>query len=169
MKKIITLLAVVGMFSLQSCTETDNTPIVDNDTISEVFELKNINFGYTSTEGYTIYQTLTPSIYASDVILIYRLSGSINSATPIWKLIPRTLFLDQGNELDYDYDFSIEDFTIYAKGNYDISTTPQYLENQTFRIVIVPGAFSANLKTNNYEDVMAKLNLNESQIQTVRF
>ena len=169
MKKIITLLAVVGMFSLQSCTETDNTPIVDNDTISEVFELKNINFGYTSTEGYTIYQTLTPSIYASDVILIYRLSGFINSATPIWKLIPRTLFLDQGNELDYDYDFSIEDFTIYAKGNYDISTTPQYLENQTFRIVIVPGAFSANLKTNNYEDVMAKLNLNESQIQTVRF
>ena len=169
MKKIITLLVVVGMFSLQSCTDNDSTPNVDYDTISEVFELKNINFGYTSTEGYTIYQTLTPSIYASDVILIYRLSGTINSATPIWQLIPRTLFLDQGNELDYDYDFSKEDFTIYAKGNYDISMTPQYLENQTFRIVIVPGAFSANLKTNNYEDVMAKLNLNESQIQTVRF
>ncbi len=169
MKKIITLLVVVGMFSLQSCTDNDSTSIVDYDTISEVFELKNINFGYTSTEGYTIYQTLTPSIYASDVILIYRLSGTINSATPIWQLIPRTLFLDQGNELDYDFDFSKEDFTIYAGGNYDLALTPVYLNNQTFRIVIVPGAFSANLKTSNYEDVMARLNINESQIQKINF
>ena len=96
MKKIITLLVVVGMFSLQSCTDNDSTPIVDYDTISEVFELKNVNFEYDSTEGYTIYQTLTPSIYASDVILIYRLSGTINSTTPIWQLIPRTLFWIRG-------------------------------------------------------------------------
>lgn len=169
MKKIITLLVVVGMFSLQSCTDNDSTPIVDYDTISEVFELKNVNFEYDSTEGYTIYQTLTPSIYASDVILIYRLSGTINSTTPIWQLIPRTLFLDQGNELDYDFDFSKEDFTIYAGGNYDLALTPIYLNNQTFRIVIVPGAFSANLKTSNYEDVMARLNINESQIQKINF
>jgi hypothetical protein len=25
-------------------------------------------------------------------------------------------------------------------GNYDLSTTPSYLNNQTFRIVIVPGS-----------------------------
>ena len=97
------------------------------------------------------------------------MSGTINLTTPIWQLIPRTLFLDQGNELDYDFDFSKDDFTIYAKGNYNISMTPQYLENQTFRIVIVPGAFSANLKTSNYEDVMARLNINESQIQKINF
>ena len=36
MKKIITLLAVVGMFSLQGCTVEDS---VDNDTISTVFEI----------------------------------------------------------------------------------------------------------------------------------
>jgi hypothetical protein len=171
MKNIISFLVVVGIFSLQSCTGPEGIPgpAGQDGLLSEVFELKNVNFVYDSTEGYTIYQTLTPSIYASDVILIYRLSGTINSTTPIWQLIPRTLFLDQGNELDYDYDFSKEDFTIYAKGNYDISMTPQYLGNQTFRIVIVPGAFSANLKTSNYEDVMDKLNLNESQIQSIKF
>ena len=171
MKKIITLLAIVGMFSLQGCTGPEGIPgpAGQDGLLSEVFELKNVNFEYDSTEGYTIYQTLTTSIYASDVILIYRLSGTINLTTPIWQLIPRTIFLDQGNELDYDFDFSKEDFTIYAKGNYDISMTPQYLENQTFRIVIVPGAFSANLKTSNYEDVMARLNINESQIQKINF
>ena len=168
MKKIITLLAIVGMFSLQSCTTTDPNP-VDNDTISEVFELKNINFAYSLTKGYTIYQKLTPSIYASDVILIYRLSGTIDSNTPIWQPIPRTLFLSQGNELDYDFDFSKEDFTIYAKGNYDLSLTPQYLNNQTFRIVIVPGSFAATLNAKDYVGVMAALKLNETQVQKINF
>ncbi|MBA4276096.1 hypothetical protein [Flavobacterium sp.] len=168
MKKIITLLAVVGMFSVQSCTTTTDTNYVDNDTIAEVFELKNINFAYNATDGYTIYQKFTPNIYASDVVLIYRLSGTIDSNTPVWQLIPRTLFLNQG-ELDYDFDFSKEDFTIYAGGNYDLSLTPQYLNNQTFRIVIVPGSFSASFDTSNYAAVISALNINESQIQKINF
>jgi len=165
MKKIIAVLVV--MISLQGCT-TDNGLVVNNNTISEVFEIKNVNFGYDLIDGYAIYQKFTPAIYPSDVVLIYRLSGTIDSSTPIWQLIPRTLFVVQG-ELDYDYDFSKEDFTIYAGGNYDLALTPSYLNNQTFRIVIVPGAFSANLKTSNYEDVMARLNINESQIQKINF
>ena len=165
MKKIIAVLVV--MISLQGCT-TDNGLVVNNNTISEVFEIKNVNFGYDLIDGYAIYQKFTPAIYPSDVVLIYRLSGTIDSSTPIWQLIPRTLFVVQG-KLDYDYDFSKEDFTIYAGGNYDLALTPSYLNNQTFRIVIVPGAFSANLKTSNYEDVMARLNINESQIQKINF
>jgi hypothetical protein len=31
-------------------------------------------------------------------------------------------------------------------GNYDLSTTPSYLNNQTFRIVIVPGSFTQLIK-----------------------
>lgn len=68
MKKIITLLVIVGMFSFQSCTTKDS--YVDTDKISKVFELKNINFAYNPTDGYTIYQKFTPNIYASDVVLI---------------------------------------------------------------------------------------------------
>jgi hypothetical protein len=100
--------------------------------------------------------------------LIYRLSGSINSNTPIWQLIPRTLFLSQG-ELDYDFDFSKEDFTIYAGGNYNLALTPQYLNNQTFRIVIVPGSFSVSLNKYNYIEVMSALNIKENQIQKINF
>jgi hypothetical protein len=168
MKKIITLLAVIGMFSLQGCTVTTDSNYVDNDTIAEVFELKNVNFGNDPKDGYIIYQKLTPNIYASDVVLIYRLSGTLNSSTPIWQPIPRTLFLTQG-ELDYDFDFSKEDFTIYAGGNYNLSLTPQYLNNQTFRIVIVPGSFSSMVDTNNYNAVMAAIKINDSQIQKINF
>jgi hypothetical protein len=173
MKKIIALLAVVGMFSLQGCTTTDPN-YVDHDTIAEVFELKNQNFYNDPNdfpdEGYTIYQKLTPNIYPSDVVLIYRLSGTLNSGSPIWQLIPRTLFLSQG-ELDYDFDFSKEDFTIYAGGTYILALTPQYLNNQTFRIVIVPGSQSGSAKLankNNFSDynaVIKKYNIDESNIK----
>jgi len=171
MKKLITLLAVIGMFAFQGCSGPEGPPGVpgQDGLIAEVFELKNINFSYNATDGYTIYQKLTPTIYDSDVILIYRMAGTIDSNTPIWQLIPRTLLLPQG-ELNYDFDFSKEDFTIFAVGrNYNVSTTPQYLNNQTFRIVIVPGSFSASLNTSNYAAVMSALHIEENEIQRINF
>lgn len=99
MKKISLFLAVIGMITLGSCTVNEDNDSVDNDTISEVFELRNVNFAFDAVNGYNIYRTLNPQIFPSDVILIYRLSGTIDSSTPIWQPIPRTLFLNQG-ELD---------------------------------------------------------------------
>ena len=169
--KITFILAFIGMVTLHSCTvnENDHNPPVDNDTISEVFELKNVNFGVDGNNQYSIYRKLTPPIYASDVILIYRLSGTIDNNTPIWQPIPRTIYLNQG-ELDYDFDFSKEDFTIYAGGTYNLTLTPSYLSNQTFRIVIVPGAFSNKSASSaslsmDYESVIKRYNINESAIQ----
>ena len=171
MKKIFTLLAVIGMFGFQGCTGPEGPPGPpgQDGLISEVFELKGINFTFNATDNeYSIYQKLTPKLFPGDVILIYRLSGTINSTTPIWQPIPRTLFLTQG-ELDYDFDFSQEDFTIYAGGTYNLATTPTYLNNQTFRIVIVPGDLVSSLNTNNYLDVINALNIKESQVQKINF
>jgi hypothetical protein len=176
MKKSITLLAIIAMFVLQGCTGPEGAAGQDGfdgqkgepGFVSEVFELQNINFSATPTGGFKIYQKFTPNIFAADVVLIYRLSGTLNSSTPIWQPIPRTLFINQG-ELDYDFDFTKEDFTIYAVGNYNLSTTPQYLNNQTFRIVIVPGIFSTLVDTNNYNSVMSALNMKENDIQMINF
>lgn len=169
--KITLLIAFIGMITLQSCIKeeivNDN---VDNDTISEVFELRNVNFTFNnSTGGYFIYRELNPQIFASDVVLIYRMSDVINSNTPIWQLIPRTLYLSGGDELDYDFDFSRQDFTIYAEGTYDLSNTPEYISNQTFRIVIIPGFFSSRTSNpidhNNYDEVISHYNINDANIK----
>jgi hypothetical protein len=170
MKKIITILAVIGMFSLSGCTGPEGPPGVpgEDGLIADVIELKGVNFFNDPTDGYIIYQKFAQNIYPSDVVLIYRLSGTINSSTPIWQPIPRTLFLTQG-ELDYDFDFSKEDFTIYAGGTYNLSLTPQYLNNQTFRIVIVPADFVTTLNRNDYNAVMEALNVKENQIQKINF
>lgn len=165
MKRIALILACIGMITLQGCSNSNDD--VDNDTIAKVFELRNVNFGFNAQNGYSIYQTLNPQISPSDVVLIYRLSGTIDPSTPIWQSIPRTLYLEQG-ELDYDFDFSKEDFTIYAGGTYDLSLTPIYLSNQTFRIVIVPGYFSnktnSTVDLSDYNAVVKAYNIKESKI-----
>lgn len=170
MKKISAILVVIGMIFISSCEGTPGRDGFDGQDglLAEVFELKNVDFNFNATDGYTIYRALTPEILTSDNILIYRMTGTVDVNTPIWQHIPRTLFLTEG-ELDYDFDFSKKDFTIYAGGNYNISTTPQYIRNQTFRIVIVPGSFSASINKNNYADVMTALNIKESQIQNINF
>lgn len=175
MKKIITLLAVIGMFGFQGCTGPEGPPGIpgqdgQDGLIAEVFELKNVNFvndpADSPDQGYYIYRKLDPKIFDSDQILIYRMAGTIDANTPIWQSIPRTLFLSQG-ELDYDFDFSKEDFTIYAGGTYNLSLTPQYLNNQTFRIVIIPGYFSKTVDKNNYYAVVKALNITENQVQKI--
>lgn len=172
MKKITLLIAFIGMIALQSCTVNEENDNVDNDTIAEVFELRNVNFSYnSSTGGYFIYRSLNPQIYASDNILIYRMSDLIDSNTPVWQLIPRTLYLSGGDELDYDYDFSREDFTIYADGTYNLSETPEYIFNQTFRIVIIPGYFSnrsdAQVDFNDYNAVIETFGINPNNIKNL--
>jgi hypothetical protein len=172
MKKITLLIAFIGMIALQSCTVNEENDNVDNDTIAEVFELRNVNFNYnSSTGGYFIYRSLNPQIYASDNILIYRMSDLIDSNTPVWQLIPRTLYLSGGDELDYDYDFSREDFTIYADGTYNLSETPEYIFNQTFRIVIIPGYFSnrsdVQVDFNDYNAVIETFGINPNNIKNL--
>jgi hypothetical protein len=67
MKKITFILAVIGMITLGSCTVNEDNDTVDNDTISEVFELRNVNFAFDGTNGYTIYRTLNPQIFPSNL------------------------------------------------------------------------------------------------------
>ena len=174
MRKITLVLILVGMLGLQGCTreEVIVQDINDQDTVSEVFELRNVNFGFDGGNNYSIYQTLNPQILASDVILIYRLSGTINPTTPIWQQIPRTLYLPEG-ELDYDFDFSKQDFTIYAGGTYDLTLTPTYITNETFRIVVVPGYLSnkmasSKIDLSNYNAVIKAYNIDDSKIKVLK-
>lgn len=173
MKKIITLLAVFGILSFQSCTVTDTTPIVDNSSVPQAFEIKNKNFSYNATDGFYIYDTfsnrLGGDLYADETVLMYRLTDVFNSTTPIWQLIPNRIYLSGGREIDYDFDFTKKDFTIYASGNYDLELTPDFLDNQTFRIVVTPSNLLNSVDKNNYVSVMATLKIKDSQVQSIAF
>ena len=171
MKKFILLFALISFTILSSCSGEDGAPGRDGKNgqdalISEVFELQNVNFGNTGN-GYQIFQNLNPNIYASDVILMYLKTDVLTNGSPVWSSIPRTFTTNLGT-VNYDFDFSKQDFTIYAGGTYNLSLTPAYITNQTFRIVIVPGAFSNRLrKEMSYEEVIAKYNINDKNVKVL--
>ena len=170
MKKIFLVAAIVATSIFSSCTGPEGPRGVAGPD-AEVFELRNVDFSLDSNNEYTIYEELNPQILLSDTILIYRLSGTIDSQTPIWQQIPRTLYLT-GGELDYDFDFSKVDFTIYAGGTYPLTASSSYINNQTFRIVIIPGYLSnkGTKPTVNFEDynaVVKAYHIDESKIKTL--
>ncbi|MBW8358391.1 MAG: hypothetical protein K0M63_01160 [Weeksellaceae bacterium] len=158
------LIALFGFVAV-SCTDRIDDPVQDYDTYSVTYDLKNVNFVYNATDGYHISRTFNTPIFSSDVVLVYRQNGTANNGTPVWQSIPRTLFLTQG-ELDYDFDFTVNDIMIYAGGNYDISTTPTYLNNQTFRVVVVPASAgkNANVDYSDYNAVIKFFNIDDSKV-----
>ena len=172
MKKILTLFAIVGLVAFSSCSSDDDGP--DNDTYPVAFEIKNVNLARSGADNYykisnTFSNEIGSALYDDETVLVYRLSDVVDSNTPIWQLIPRTIYFDDDNELDYDYDFSKIDFVISARGTYNLITKPDFINNQTFRVVVVPSNLLASINKDNYLDVMKTLKLNENQIKQVNF
>lgn len=166
MKKIITLLAVIGIFSFQSCTTTTDSNYVDNDTISTVFETNEVSF---IPDNFKIRYTFPGTIYSSDVVLVYRLAGTVNGAD-LWEFLPETYYFADGTrDFSYNFNFTNSYVDIYLSGNDLISVPSGNRLNQIFRIVVVPASFATSLKSTNYNTVISALNIKENQIQKINF
>jgi hypothetical protein len=168
MKKITLLFAFIGMVALQSCTVNEVNDQNDNDTISEVFEYQNVDL--MATNGYRQVLTFPHAIYASDMVLVYRLA-STGPAGDVWKLLPETYYFNDGT-LDFGYrnDFTRYDaeVTLYGYDLLGLSTINKL--NQVFRVVVIPGYFG-NRRTlvvdfSDYKAVEHHFQLNK-QITTI--
>lgn len=161
MKTTYTLLIALSFILFQSCTIEDNTEYIDNDTISEAFE---ITTSFNSTNGYSKLVTLNPAIFNSDVVLVYRLSGVTTQGNDIWKLLPEMYFFNDGTlDFGYKFDFTKNDVRIFMVGNELQTVVSEYKTNQVFRIVIVPAYFSKTVDITNINAVLSALKINESQ------
>ncbi|HEY4617793.1 MAG TPA: hypothetical protein VIH09_06325 [Flavobacterium sp.] len=161
MKKIITLFAIAGLFVLQSCTTSASfeiEPIARN----EVFE---VTTSFNSNNNYSRLVTFNPPIYSSDLVLVYRLSGS-NSQGDVWELLPETYYFSNGAlDFGYKFDYTNRDVDIYMVGSDLQSVTAEFRLNQVLRIVIVPASYAKTVNKESYSDVITALNLKDSQIQ----
>lgn len=166
MKKIITFLAIAGLFTLQSCTtsgsfENELVPVAT----SEVFE---VNASFNSTNNFSRLITLNPPIYSSDVVLVYRLSGITPQGNDIWKLLPETHFFANGTlDFGYDYDYTVTDISVFMIGNNLQTVSADYRLNQVLRIVITPASFSKAIDKTNIDAVMSALNVDKNQIKKI--
>lgn len=163
MKKITLVLAFIGMITLQSCTVNDNDgDAIDNDTIAEVFEYTNVNF---FPNDYTVVLNYPHTILSSDMVLVYRLSGSFQGED-IWKPLPETYFFGDGTlDLRYDFDFTRYDAQVYMEGFDLAGVSSAYRLNQIFRVVVIPAYFGKNsVDLKDYNAVVKAFNIDESKI-----
>jgi hypothetical protein len=171
MKKITLLIAFIGMITLQSCTVNDNTPTVaavDNDTISEVFEYTR---SFTTANNFSTLVTFPHSIYSSDMVLAYRLSG-VTNGTDIWKLLPETYYMNDGTlDFRYDFDFTKYDASIYMDGFQLAGVSSAYRTNQVLRIVVIPAYFgnktTNNINLNDYNAVIKAYKIDDTMVKVL--
>lgn len=159
----------VFAISFTSCSNDDDRiqNTVDYDTYSLVYDLKNINFQLVNG-FYQIQKNFNNPLYESDVVLVYRKVGNTNNGAPIWQLIPITYYLNGGHEVDYTFDFSRYDIVIYTGGTFDLALAPEYINNQTFRVVTVPAEYGKNAENqvdySDYEAVIDYFKIDDTKI-----
>lgn len=171
MKRIFLLLAVVGMTAFQSCSSDDTADQNDTDTIAEVYEIRNVNFLNDGTGNYGIVSELNPQIFNSDMVLVYRRAGNAGG-NPIWESLPKSIYFDNGAVLDYNFDFTVNDISIYLGYSNATALSPAYISNQLFRVVIIPGYLSnrggnSSIDLSDYNAVVKAYGLNDKNIKTL--
>ncbi|MHA6697101.1 hypothetical protein [Chryseobacterium sp. A301] len=162
MKKLLPLLmlAFVGLFALSCESDDDRDYGQDYDTYPV---MKDVSGTFSASNEYTLQQSI--QLPASDVVLVYR---NISSTGTVWQLIPKTEYLTLGRELDYNFIFSKDLVEIYTEANFDQATMTstekaQYLNNQQFRIVLVPASAAASLESKEYNSVLNALKVSAPQ------
>lgn len=172
MKTYISALLLAGItFTAISCDRNNDTQIVnDQDTIGQEYKISG-DFKYDATLGYFMSGSFDKAIPSSDRVLVFMWNGTSNGSD-VWSPVPNTTYVDDpavinGRKIYYSYAFSVKEVQFYAKANYDISTTQNYLKNQRFSILVVPANSmnaSASVNEANYQEVIRKYNLDSSKI-----
>lgn len=147
-------LLVLLSFILVGCTRET---IVENDAPRiEVFEVVT---SFNPSNNFSRLVTFNPPLFSSDVVLVYMQWDQFNG-NPVWRLVPQTVQLPAG-DIQYNYDNTNLDVNIFmSSADIDLLTLGQeWTNNQRFRIVILPGYFVQQMRTDisDYDQLMKRI------------
>ena len=174
MKNILLFLALSSTIIFTSCTG-DPGPQGPPGGVdyAQVFETTVNSYQYDaqSNQLYSSLFSFPFTVYESDAILAYRLSGSDNSVNPpadVWTQLPQSVFYNDGTgdffQYNFNYSFTSVQFTI--EGNFPLSNiSTDDATNQIFRIAVVPAEFA---RTNpSMEQVLELMRTTDGTIKTI--
>jgi hypothetical protein len=164
MKKLLAIsLSLLGILFFPACEGPAGINGLDGiDGLNVTGTTYEVEIDFTEANNYSDIFDFPNTISLSSVVLIYRLSG-IDQGRDIWRLLPQSYFFQEG-VLIYNYDFSVRDFSIYTDGPLDYSIlSPEWVENQIFRVVVIPSNFAGNrIDYSNYDAVTTMLEIKAS-------
>ncbi len=148
MKNILLFLALSTTVLFTSCEGDPGPPGQDGGLIyAQVFE-QTVNFNVDSqTNLPTALITFPIEVFESDVVLVYRLEKQVDINGELfdaWSPLPQNFFFTNGDIIQYVFNHTLFDAEIQIDGNFDTSTLtdPAYINNQTFRVAIVPAEYA---------------------------
>lgn len=86
------------------------------------------------------------------------------SFTDVWRPLPTTILSDQGI-YQYNFEHTFFDIEFFMEGDFDLSTlNPDFLNNQVFRIALVPADLLANgeIDVTRFGESLNKIEINSS-------
>lgn len=174
MKKFILFLTLSSTFLFTACKGDPGPPGKDGqDFLAQVFETTVSNYQYDAqfNQLYSTVRNFPFTVYESDAVLAYRLSGTdsdVNPPADVWTLMPQSIFYNDGTgdffQYNFNHSFISVQFTI--EGNFPLSNIDSRdASNQTFRIAVVPAEYA---KTNpSMEDLLEVMHMDASEIEKI--
>ena len=176
MKNLVVLIALSSFVLFSSCEGDQGPPGPEGPPgvtiLGQVFEVT-IDLPYDAETGLRSAIVVFPSnveVFNSDVVLVYRLEKVVDidgSSLDAWSQLPQNFFLNETDIIQYVFNHTFEDAEIIIDGNFDlVSLGNQFIQNQIFRIAIVPSEFARSNLTmeellqgiNALDDNVIKLN-----------
>jgi len=185
MKKSILISVFSLAFLLGSCEGPAGPPGFDGfdgidglDGVNILGQVYDLTGNFSSANNYTLFSVFAqdaPSVevFETDIVLVYILWDQIDAAggpIDVWRLLPQTRLLDQGI-LQYNYDFTFEDVSIFLESDFSLATLlPGDINNQTFRIAILPadGAGVGKVDLRDMQSVLDYLNVDGQTIPKIQ-
>ncbi|UZD24670.1 hypothetical protein PBT90_14910 [Algoriphagus halophytocola] len=166
MRKITAVLALVGLFTFQAC-EGPMGPegpqgIPGEDGVNILGTTYEVEIDFTPENNHSDLFQFPAANVESDVILVYRLAG-VDDGRDIWTMLPQNFFFQEG-VLIYNFDFTLDDFSIFMDGPIDYELLgPDWTDGQIFRVVVVPSDFpAARIDFSDYEATMKMLDIEDA-------
>lgn len=134
--------------------------------VGDVFEIigtfsPETEFGIAGEYGFEIFD--------SDMVLIYHLDAVFQGDVDLWRPLPRTEFVDQVGIFNYSFDFTFFDYSIFMRGNFDLSQLgSEWTDDQVFRIFILPGEFiNGRMDLSDQAALLKMMDIDEEEIKRI--
>lgn len=134
MRRVILSLLSISLL-LSSCSTEEVVEVQENVFEASSFEIENVSF--TPANNFEFTEPYGFEVLSTDVTLVYLEDGTVNGQS-VWKLLPQTFFLPNGNEVEYNFEFTQSDVTFFIDTADFSLLTPDFTDNQVFRVVVIP-------------------------------
>lgn len=172
MRKIISILLIsLLVVACEGDIGPPGPPGLDGvNILGNVYE---IEADFTPNNGYSIISEFpnTVEVFESDVVMVYLLEEQVNDPTgpvDVWAQLPQTFYLNNGDEVVYNFNHTFFDANIFLDGNAVFNLLPpEFTQNQVFRIAILPAEFAEAYDISTYNNLNQALKLENIDLNLI--